>query len=191
MVTLAGVHGDVPGTARTRCSRSPAACRPRPWRSSSSGWARCPRRPRTGSRPASGATTRGCPRCRPGFVTLGDAACSFNPVYGQGMSCAALQARALAAAVGGGGRAVRRAAAAVPPRGRDGSSTPRGRSPWAPTSCTRRRSGPKAPATDLANRYTQRLVRATHPSLPLARTFNRVVNLVEPPTRAGPALGGR
>ena len=41
--------------------------------------------------------------------------------------------------------------------------------------------GPKPPATDLANRYTQRLVRATHTSLPLARTFNRVVNLVEPP----------
>jgi choline dehydrogenase-like flavoprotein len=42
--------------------------------------------------------------------------------------------------------------------------------------------GPKAPGTDLLNRYTQRLVRATHRSLPLARTFNRVVNLVEPPT---------
>jgi hypothetical protein len=41
--------------------------------------------------------------------------------------------------------------------------------------------GPKPPATGLANRYTQRLVRATHTSLPLARTFNRVVNLVEPP----------
>ena len=41
--------------------------------------------------------------------------------------------------------------------------------------------GPKPPATDLANRYTQRLVRATHTSTALARTFNRVVNLVETP----------
>jgi hypothetical protein len=45
-----------------------------------------------------------------------------------------------------------------------------------------RTTGPKAPGTDLGNRYTQRLVRATHRSVPLARTFNRVVNLVEPPT---------
>jgi hypothetical protein len=34
-------------------------------------------------------------RLLPGFVTLGDAACSFNPIYGQGMACAAFQANAL------------------------------------------------------------------------------------------------
>jgi 2-polyprenyl-6-methoxyphenol hydroxylase-like FAD-dependent oxidoreductase len=34
-------------------------------------------------------------RMRDGFVVVGDAACAFNPVYGQGMSAAALTAEAL------------------------------------------------------------------------------------------------
>ena len=181
MVTLAGVHGDVPGPTPTRCSRSPGACPRRPSASSSSGWGRCPRPPRTGSRPASAATTRGCPRCRPASSPSATRRAASTPIYGQGMSCAALQARALATAVADVG--VR---CDVLPARFHRSAAQIIDAPWAiavgADFLHPRTVGPKPAATDLANRYTQRLVRATHRSVPLARTFNRVVNLVEPPT---------
>jgi 2-polyprenyl-6-methoxyphenol hydroxylase-like FAD-dependent oxidoreductase len=40
------------------------------------------------------------PRILEGFITLGDAVCAFNPVYGQGMTVAALGASALDACLG-------------------------------------------------------------------------------------------
>ena len=40
--------------------------------------------------------------------------------------------------------------------------------------------GPKARGTDLVNRYVLRVVRASHTSVQLARSFNLVLNLVEP-----------
>lgn len=181
MVTLAGVHGDVPGTGPDEVLEF-ARSLPTP--------ALAQLVERLG--PLSDVTSYRFPSSQrrhyekvtappAGFVALGDAACSFNPIYGQGMSCAALQARALAEVVGDAGvrcdvlpaRFNRNAARIID-------------APWAiavgADFLHPRTTGPKAPGTDLANRYTQRLVRATHRSLPLARTFNRVVNLVEPPT---------
>jgi 2-polyprenyl-6-methoxyphenol hydroxylase-like FAD-dependent oxidoreductase len=43
-----------------------------------------------------------------GFVPLGDSLCSFNPVYGQGMTVAAMQALALREALGGADRGLPR-----------------------------------------------------------------------------------
>ena len=181
MVTLAGVHGDVPptdeqgfrdfagsllsptvGQLLDRCEPvSPIVA----YRFPSSQRRHFERAPRLLSR----------------FVAVGDAACSFNPVYGQGMACAALQAAALGdvlATVGPGSpelprRFHRRAAKIID-------------APWAiavgADFLHPRTEGPKARGTDLANRYVMSLARATHVSLPLAQTFNLVLQLVEPPS---------
>ena len=91
-----------------------------------------------------------------GFLALGDSVCSFNPIYGQGMSSAVLQAVALGeclTAYGNGGELVkafyRRAAKVIA-------------TPWQiavgadfayPESM-----GPKPVGTDLVNRYLERVL---------------------------------
>ena len=192
MVTLAGVHGDVPGTAPdevlsfARSLPTPAvgAARRAVGPAVIDHLVPVPVQPaaplREGARATAGRFVdprrRGVqlqPRLRAGDVVRG--------IAGPGPR----RRR------GGGGRAVRRAADAVPPRAPHGSSTPRGRSRWAPTSCTR---GPSArsrrPPTSRTGTPSDSCGRPTR-SLPLARTFNRVVNLVEPPLGAGAPLGGR
>jgi len=52
--------------------------------------------------------------------------------------------------------------------------------------------GPKARGTDQVNGYVMRVVKATHTSVPLARSFNQVLNLVEPTSSlARPAVMAR
>ncbi|MDX6281042.1 MAG: hypothetical protein QOH03_2113 [Kribbellaceae bacterium] len=116
-----------------------------------------------------------------GLVTLGDAACSFDPIYGQGMSSAALQAAALdemARAVGVISpdlprRFHRKAARVI-------------EAPWRiavggdfghPATV-----GDKPPGTAQLNGYVRQVVRAAHVSVPVARAFNRVLQLADPPT---------
>jgi 2-polyprenyl-6-methoxyphenol hydroxylase-like FAD-dependent oxidoreductase len=179
MVTLSGVHGDVPptdeegfrefagsllsptvGQLLDRCEPvSPIVA----YRFPSSQRRHYERAPRLLSR----------------FVAVGDAACSFNPVYGQGMACAALQGAALGEVL----RTVGVDSAELPKRfHRSASKIIDG--PWAiavgADFLHPQTVGPKARGTDLANRYVMNLARATQVSLPLARTFNLVLNLVEP-----------
>jgi 2-polyprenyl-6-methoxyphenol hydroxylase-like FAD-dependent oxidoreductase len=181
MVTFAGVHGDVPGTTEedvrgfARSLLSPAVAqlleRAGPLSSVASYRFPCSQR----------RHYEQVRRLLPGFVTLGDAACSFNPIYGQGMSCAALQADALGDTI----RAVglrsddlprlfhRRASRIID-------------APWAiavgADFLHPQTTGPKARGTDQMNAYVLRVVRASHTSVRLARSFNLVLNLVAPPS---------
>jgi hypothetical protein len=112
-----------------------------------------------------------------GFLVMGDALCSFNPVYGQGMTVAAQQALALREQLAGGDsldcrRALRSIAAVVD-------------IPWRltvgadfalPGVAGRRPAG-----TRVMNRYVARLQAAAAHDPAVARAFVRVTGLVDRP----------
>jgi 2-polyprenyl-6-methoxyphenol hydroxylase-like FAD-dependent oxidoreductase len=115
-----------------------------------------------------------------GLLALGDAIASFNPIYGQGMTVAALEARALDRLLAGSEtldglppRYFRRAAKVVD-------------TPWQIAVGADFRfpqtTGEKPPGTALVNRYLTRVHRATHHDEVVSRTFLRVANLLEPPS---------
>lgn len=119
-----------------------------------------------------------------GLVVVGDAACSFDPVYGQGMSSSALQAEALGRTlIGHGG------GAGAMTDGRLPMSFHRTAAriidvPWTiavggdfahPATVGERPRG-----SAVVNLYVDRVMRATHSSLLVARRLNRVLNLDAP-----------
>lgn len=114
-----------------------------------------------------------------GLVLLGDAVCSFNPVYGQGMSSATLQAEAL-------GRTLdraealdddfvrafyRRVAKVVGPIWQMSTGAD-----FAFPATT----GPKPPGTDLINRHMARVLAATQISEEICQRFIEVTTLLRP-----------
>jgi 2-polyprenyl-6-methoxyphenol hydroxylase-like FAD-dependent oxidoreductase len=118
-------------------------------------------------------------RAPAGFLALGDAICSFNPIYGQGMSSAVLQAVELDTCLrehDNDRRLVRafyrRAAKVIA-------------NPWqiavgadfAHPECR----GPKPPGTDLVNRYMHRVLLAAQVSPEVNTAMLRVQNLQAPP----------
>lgn len=113
-----------------------------------------------------------------GYLPLGDALCSFNPVYGQGMTVAALQARALGHALGGGDRrlAARYLRAAGRPVGvawdlAVGSDLAL---PETPGERTRR--------VRIVNAWVSRVLTAAETDEQVAVQFLQVIGLVDPPT---------
>jgi 2-polyprenyl-6-methoxyphenol hydroxylase-like FAD-dependent oxidoreductase len=116
-----------------------------------------------------------------GYVAAGDAICSFNPVYGQGMTCAALEALALRRTLDRHGdvsaevaREFYREAAeiiAVPWRFAVGAD-------FAYPQTT----GPKPPAVRLLNAYSRRLQLVSRLDPAVRRTFTEVQHLITPPS---------
>ncbi len=115
-----------------------------------------------------------------GFLALGDSICSFNPVYGQGMSSAVLQAAELGACLQqhpNDRRLVRafyrRAAKVIA-------------NPWAiavgADFAYPETTGPKPAGTDLVNRYMKRVLLAAQVSAEVNTAMIRVQNLLAPPT---------
>jgi 2-polyprenyl-6-methoxyphenol hydroxylase-like FAD-dependent oxidoreductase len=114
-----------------------------------------------------------------GFLVIGDAICSFNPIYGQGMTVAALEARALASELAKGGEP--RAAAFFKSVSRIVDI------PWGIVVGNDARipgvEGPQSFAARLAGRYFDRLHVAARHDAVVSAAFHRVANMIEPPAR--------
>lgn len=109
-----------------------------------------------------------------GFVPIGDTLCSFNPVYGQGMSVAAQEAVVLAEATRRGGISTRRLMARLA-RIVDG--------PWRIAADADlghpRTEGHRRPKP--VDRWVRRVLHATTIDPAVARTMMRVTGLQDPP----------
>lgn len=133
-----------------------------------------------------------------GLLVFGDALCSFNPVYGQGMTAAALEALALRRCLAAGGRGLARRFFRAAGRVVD--------IPWSLAAGSDLRfpdvPGPRPLRVRLVNAYLARLFPVAWQDPVVARAFLRVTNLLSPPTsllspgialrvlRAGPRAGG-
>jgi 2-polyprenyl-6-methoxyphenol hydroxylase-like FAD-dependent oxidoreductase len=115
-----------------------------------------------------------------GYLVAGDAICSFNPVYGQGMTSAAKQAAAL-------DRTLR----AQPDRASLAKRFFEEAAkvvdiPWQLAAGEDfqypETVGPKPLGTDLINAYVSRVHQATHKDAVVYGAFLQVMNLLKPPT---------
>ncbi|MGH2543655.1 MAG: FAD-binding monooxygenase, partial [Ardenticatenaceae bacterium] len=117
------------------------------------------------------------------YLVMGDAVCSFNPIYGQGMTSAALQAAELDQLLGerGGTRGLHGIAQPYFKRVAKVVDTPW----WGAVGEDFRypeTEGPKAPGTDLINAYMVKVHRVSHHDRVVCAAFLKVMNLMEPPT---------
>ncbi len=124
-----------------------------------------------------------------GLLVFGDAVCSFNPIYGQGMTVAAEQALALRAALAGGAHAdlARRFFAAAARPVANAWRLAVGSDMAMPGV-----EGPRPLPMRLSGWYVDRVLGAAERDPEVARRFLRVAGLVDPPSALfDPGLVGR
>lgn len=118
-----------------------------------------------------------------GYLVLGDAICSFNPVYGQGMTSAALQAAALDQLITEQPKLVGSAELATKYFERAAKVID---IPWQLAVGEDFRFaetvGHKAPGTDLINAYVNKVYETLHYDTTVYAEFLKVMNLMQPPT---------
>jgi 2-polyprenyl-6-methoxyphenol hydroxylase-like FAD-dependent oxidoreductase len=115
-----------------------------------------------------------------GFVALGDSVCAFNPVYGQGMSAAAVSAQLLARWVEEAGTG------ALVPRRFFRAQARFLREVWTLATGADFRfpktTGPRPPFAGLANDYLDLLVPASEDDAVVRAAMRDVIHLLDPPT---------
>jgi 2-polyprenyl-6-methoxyphenol hydroxylase-like FAD-dependent oxidoreductase len=114
-----------------------------------------------------------------GFVVTGDAMCSFNPIYGQGMTIAAIEALILR-------DCLRRGDAELPRRFYRATAKPI-RVAWQTAVgsdlALPEVAGRPSPAMRLTNAYTDRVLAAAEVDPVVAQDFMRVIGMVAAPSR--------
>jgi 2-polyprenyl-6-methoxyphenol hydroxylase-like FAD-dependent oxidoreductase len=129
-----------------------------------------------------------------GFLVTGDALCGLNPIYGQGITIAALEALTLRRLLGSGGAGAGASAGA-------GAGAVAGDLPkryfrevgklvgeaWATAASADLRfpqvEGKRQPGSKLINAYAEKYRAAASVDPVLGRTFLRVANMIDKPTR--------
>jgi 2-polyprenyl-6-methoxyphenol hydroxylase-like FAD-dependent oxidoreductase len=114
-----------------------------------------------------------------GYLVVADALCSFNPIYGQGMTVAALEALLLRRLLAGGGDDLARRFLKGAARIID--------APWSIAVGTDLRfpevPGRRSARVRFVNAYVHRLHAAATTDPVLGAAFLRVLNLIDPPTK--------
>ncbi|MFN2201249.1 MAG: monooxygenase, partial [Caldilineaceae bacterium] len=112
-----------------------------------------------------------------GFIVLGDALCSFNPIYGQGMTVAALEAAALDDCLSGGVTQLRSRFYTEASKIIDVSWNTAVGSDLAYPEV----EGPRTPMVRFLNWYIKKLHKAAHTDAQVSIAFLKVINMVTPP----------
>lgn len=116
-----------------------------------------------------------------GYLVLGDAICSFNPTYGQGMTSAAMQAQALDTLLRERGGRLDGLGLAFFPRAARVVDLPWQLAVGEDFRFPQTR-GPRPPGIDLLNRYVAMVHRATQSDPEVTHAFLQVMNLLAPPS---------